>query len=166
MEMNMKKALPLIEQKLKEEEPITFLDEKPITRGKGRFGPFLKWDGLYVNIPKKINPEDIDAATALEMVEAKKKKEAERYIHRWDEEKISVQNGRWGPFIKFGKKNVKLPKGKDGKRMTQGEAEKLSLEDVKKIIKKEIPSAFKAKKSTKKKKATSKKKKSSSKSSK
>jgi DNA topoisomerase-1 len=166
MEMNMKKALPLIEQKLKEEEPITFLDEKPITRGKGRFGPFLKWDGLYVNIPKKINPEDIDAATALEMVEAKKKKEAERYIHRWDEEKISVQNGRWGPFIKFGKKNVKLPKGKDGKRMTQEEAEKLSLEDVKKIIKKEIPSAFKAKKSTKKKKATSKKKKSSSKSSK
>lgn len=157
LEMNMEKAMPLIKQKLKEEEPVAFVDDKPITQGKGRFGPFLKWDGLYVNIPKKINPDDIDEDTAIEMVEAKKKKEAERYIHRWDEEKISVQNGRWGPFIKFKKKNVKLPKTKDNKRMTKEEAAELSLEDVKKIIEKEIPNAFKKKKS-KAKKSRSKKK--------
>ncbi len=150
MEMNMEKAMPLIKQKLKEEEPIAFVDEKPITQGKGRFGPFLKWDGLYVNIPKKIDPADIDQKTAIEMVEAKKKKEAERYIHRWDDEKISVQNGRWGPFIKFKKKNVKLPKSKDKKRMTKEEAALLSLDEVKAIIEKEIPNAFGKKKGKKK----------------
>lgn len=155
LEMNMEKAMPLIKQKLKEEEPVAFVDGKPITQGKGRFGPFLKWDGLYVNIPKKINPNDIDEATAIEMVEAKKQKEAERYIHRWDEEGISVQNGRWGPFIKFKKKNVKLPKSKDNKRMTKEEAADLSLDEVKAIIEKEIPNAFKKKKT--KKKAASKK---------
>ncbi len=150
LEMNMEKAMPLIKQKLKEEEPVAFVDEKPITQGKGRFGPFLKWDGLYVNIPKKMNPDDIDEATAIEMVEAKKKKEAERYIHRWDEEGISVQNGRWGPFIKFKKKNVKLPKSKDNKRMTKEEAAELSLDEVKALIEKEIPNAFKKKKTKKK----------------
>ncbi len=159
LEMNMDKAMPLIKKKLKEEEPIAFFEDKPITQGKGRFGPFLKWDGLYVNIPKKINPNDIDQATAIEMVEAKKKKEEERYIHRWDEENISVQNGRWGPFIKFKKKNVKLPKSKDNNRMTKEEAADLSLDEVKAIIEKELPTAFKKKKSkAKSKKSKSKKK--------
>ena len=48
------------------------------------------------------------------LIEAKVEKEANRYIHRWDDEKITVENGRWGPYIKFKKKNVKIPKVNDG----------------------------------------------------
>jgi len=87
------------------------------------------------------------------LIAAKIEKEANRYVNNWEEEKISVQNGRWGPFIKFGKLNVKLPKGADGKsKMTSEEAKELSLEDVKAIIEEELPGALEAAKPKKKKK--------------
>ena len=87
------------------------------------------------------------------------KKEANRYIHRWQEENISVENDRWAPIIKFGKKKIRLPKKADDTRYTAEEAAAFTLEDVKKIIEAEIPGAFtkKTKKTATKKKAPAKK---------
>jgi DNA topoisomerase-1 len=84
-------------------------------------------------------------------------KEANRYIHNWPEEKISVENGRYGPYIKFGKENVYLKRG--GKKITElADIEALTLEEVKEIISEQIPGAFKEKKTSTKKKTIAKKK--------
>ncbi len=141
--VNLEQAIEWIEQKRKEEAPIAFYKDLPITKGKGRFGPFLKWNGLYANIPRKIDPDTIDEATAVELVKAKEEKEAQRYIHRWEEEGITVENGRWGPFIRFKRKSIKIPPLPGEKRATQEQARALSLEEVKAIIEADMPGSFK-----------------------
>ena len=127
-------AIGLIEEKRKEDAPIGTYKNKPITKGEGRFGPFLKWEGLFVNVPKRYDFQNISMDDAHELIGKKIEKEANRFVHQWPEEKIAIENGRWGPFIRFKKKSITLPKGKDGKRMTSDEAKELKLEDVKKII--------------------------------
>ena len=87
---------------------------------------------------------------AIELIEAKIEKEANRYIHHWPEEKISVENGRWGPYIKFGKAIINLPRI-DGGKMNADHALTLTLPDVKKIIEAELPGAFDEKKAVPKK---------------
>jgi DNA topoisomerase-1 len=77
-----------------------------------------------------------------ELIEAKVSKEANRYIQRWEDEKISLENARWGPVIKFGKKIISLPKKANGTRFTADEAATLTLEQVKKLIEAELPEAF------------------------
>ncbi len=147
-------AIPIIQEKEKADRPIFEYDGKPVTKGKGRFGPFLKWDGMFINIPRKYDPETIGQAESEELIKAKIEKEKNRYIQRWEDEKIALENGRWGPFIRFGKKSVKLPKKKDNSKYTPEDAAELSLDQVKKFIEAEIPGAFKkkaAKKSTAKK---------------
>ena len=87
---------------------------------------------------------------AIELIETKIEKEANRYIHHWPEAKISVENGRWGPFVKFGKAIINLPR-MDGVKMTADQALTLTLPEVKKIIEAEIPGAFDEKKTAAKK---------------
>ena len=147
-----------LNEKEKAEAPVGTYKGLPIQKGKGRFGPFLKWNNLFVNIPRKFDPETIELEQMHELIEAKVQKEANRYIHQWPDEKITVENGRWGPYIKFKKKNVKIPKKDDGTRVTSEEAKDYTLEDVKKLIELEIPDAFaKKKKAPAKKKTTTKK---------
>ncbi len=157
MTITMERSKELIDAKIEEERPIGTYQGIAYTKGAGRFGPFLKWDKFFVNIPKRFDPDNLTTQEQHDLIAAKIEKEANRYVNNWEEEKISVQNGRWGPFIKFGKLNVKLPKGKDGK-MTSEEAKELSLEDVKAIIEEELPGALEAAKPKKKKKAAKKKK--------
>jgi len=140
--IGLEEAIRLIEEKKKADAPVGFYDSKPITKGKGRFGPFIKWDGMFINVPKRYNFDNLKQADMNELIEAKVKKEANRYIQRWAEEKISVENGRWGPFIRFGKKMLKLPRKADDTKYTAEEAAKFTLEDVKKFIEAEVPGAF------------------------
>ena len=131
--VDMNRATELIKEKQKADAPIGTYKGIDITKGKGRFGPFLKWDKLYVNVPRKYDFENLTIDQAHELIAAKIEKEANRYIRQWPDEQIALENGRWGPFIRFKKKSISLPKV-DGKRMTQEEAAQMSLEDVKKII--------------------------------
>ena len=158
LKISMERAKELINEKEKAEAPVGTYKGLPIQKGKGRFGPFLKWNNLFVNIPRRFDPETIELEQMHELIEAKVQKEANRYIHQWPDEKITVENGRWGPYIKFKKKNVKIPKKNDGTRVTSEEAKDYTLEDVKKLIELEIPDAFaKKKKAAAKKKTTTKK---------
>lgn len=150
-QLGYERALELIKEKEKADAPIGTYKGFPITKGKGRFGPFLKWNNLYVNIPRRIDPELITLDQCYELIEAKVEKEANRYIHQWEGEKIAVENGRWGPFIRFGKKSVKIPKI-DGEKVTAEKAKELTLEQVKAFIEEEIPGAFQKKTRAKKKK--------------
>ena len=123
----------MIENKRREDAPLGQYENEPYTRGAGRFGPYLKWKNLYISIPRAINPDEITTEQAEKLIAEKIQKEANRYIHNWEEEKISVENGRYGPFIKFGKKNFYLRRG--GEKITDTEIIKdLTLDDVKKII--------------------------------
>ena len=157
MTITLVRSQKLIDAKLEEERPVGTYQGIPYTKGAGRFGPFLKWDKFFVNIPKRFDPDNLTTQEQHDLIAAKIEKEANRYVNNWEEEKISVQNGRWGPFIKFGKLNVKLPKGKDGK-MNSEEAKELTLEDVKAIIEEELPGALEAAKPKRKKKKAAKKK--------
>jgi DNA topoisomerase-1 len=136
------KAIEFIKAKQVADAPVGDYDGKPIAKGKGRFGPFIKWDGMYINVPSRFDFENLSQDEMNELIEAKVSKEANRYIQRWEAEKISVENARWGPVIKFGKKVIYLPKKPDGSRATPEEAAKLTLEDVKKLIESEVPGAF------------------------
>lgn len=149
-DVSLDRAIELINAKQQADKPVGHYQNQPITKGKGRFGPFLKWADLYVNIPAKVNLDTITEKQAIELIESKIEKEANRYIQHWPEEKISIENGRWGAFIRFGKEVINLPKV-DGGKMTGDQARSLSLADVKAIIEKEMPGIFSAKKGGKKK---------------
>jgi DNA topoisomerase-1 len=149
-EVDLNRAIEIIKAKQVEDAPIGYYNEKPITKGKGRFGPFIKWNDLFINVPRAYNFDNLTQKDCNELIEKKIEKEANRFIKQWPEEKIAIENGRWGPFIRFGKKMLKL-----GKR-TPEEIEQLKLEDVKKIILQQEPKAF-DKKSAANKKAAPKK---------
>ena len=163
LKIKMERAIQLIEIKRKEDAPEGEYQGIPYTRGKGRFGPFLKWNEMFINIPKRYNPDALSTEEAHTLIKAKVEKEANRYIHNWEDElKLSVQNARWGPEIKYLKKRYKLVNTTTGKRMTPEEAKELTLEQVKAIVISQDPSAFQEKKkkkaAPKKKKGTKKKK--------
>lgn len=103
-----------------------------------------------MNVPKTIDFENITSEESDRLIATKVDKEANRYIHNWPEEKISVENGRYGPYIKFGKENVYLKRGT--KKITElEEIQSLTLNDVKEMISEQIPDAFKEKKKSMKK---------------
>jgi len=149
MVVTMDEVKTLIEAKLDENAPIGYYKELPITKGKGRFGPFVKWNDMFINIPVRFKLETITVEQAIELIDLKVDKEANRYIQQWPSEKISIENGRWGPYLKFGKNNLKLPK-KDGQKIEDAYLQTVSLEEVKSWIEAEIPDAFKKKESPKK----------------
>ncbi len=140
--MNLEKAIALIDEKKKADAPVGTYEGKPVTKGKGRFGPYIKWEGMFINVPKRYNFDKLTQAEMDELIAAKVQKEANRYIQRWPDEKISIENGRWGPFLRWGKKMVRIPKKADDTKYTAEEAAEFTLEEVKKMIEIEIPGAF------------------------
>ncbi len=94
-------------------------EDKPVVVNIGRFGPYVQHDKKYVSIPKDIDPYTITPEKAVELIEAKRVADANRLIKSFPEnEEIQVLNGRFGPYIKAGKKNVKIPKGKNPADLT------------------------------------------------
>jgi DNA topoisomerase-1 len=130
--------------------PIAQFRDQPVTKGKGRFGPFIKWGQLYINVPKAYNFDSLTQKDIDELIGKKLEKEANRYIQQWPEQKISIENGRWGPFIRFGKKMLKLGRKTEGEKYTTEEVAALSIDDVKKMIETQVPGAFTKKAAAKK----------------
>lgn len=148
--VDLDRAIQLITSKQEADAPIATYDDKPVTKGKGRFGPFLKWNGLFINVPKRYDFDALSRSDINELIDAKVAKEAKRYIKQWPEEKISIENGRWGPFIRFGKKMVKLGRKPDDTKYTADELLSLPVDDIKKMISAQVPGAFTKKKAAKK----------------
>ena len=154
--VDLKRALEVLEAKQIEDAPIGFYDEKPITKGKGRFGPFIKWNSLFINIPKAYNFDTLTQSDCNELIEKKIAKESNRFIQQWPADKIALENGRWGPFIRFGKKMMKLTGGGASGKYTPEELAVIDVESIKKMIIAQDPKAFAKKASVKKKAATKK----------
>ena len=147
--VNQDRAVELIEEKKKADAPIATYKGESVTKGKGRFGPFLKWKDLYVNVPRRYDFENLKPEEIFELVSAKIEKERLRIVHKWEELEMSVEMGRWGPFIKYKKQNINIPKV-DGKRVTRDEALEMNLDEFKVIVKANIPDAFEEPKTKKK----------------
>lgn len=139
------RAIEIIEEKKKADAPISRYKGKEVTKGSGRFGSFIKYDGIFINVPKRYNFENLSQSDISELIEAKLEKEANRYIQQWAEEKISIENARWGPIVKFGKAIFKIPKTKKGEKYTAEALAGVSLEEVKAWITAQDKNAFKAK---------------------
>ena len=142
LEIDMEGAIDLIAQKQVADAPIAHFQDQPVTKGKGRFGPFIKWGDLYINIPRAYNYDNLSPEDINTLIEKKIEKEGNRYIQQWPEEKISIENGRWGAFVRFGKKMLKLTRKEDGEKYTPEELSALPLEEVKKMIESQVPGAF------------------------
>lgn len=106
------------------------LDEKDVKVAIGRFGPYVQNGSLFASIPKEEDPMQVNLERALELIAAKKKADAEKFINSFEHESGEIQllNGRWGPYIKQNKKNFKIPKDVEAKDITLEEALKYIAE--------------------------------------
>ncbi|PZX65583.1 type I DNA topoisomerase [Hydrotalea sandarakina] len=141
-EIELEEAIKFIQQKNEADAPIGMYQNMPVTKGKGRFGPFIKWNDIFINVPKKYNFDALSQNDIQELINSKLEKEANRYIQQWPDEKIAIENGRWGPFIRFQKKMLKVGKKADGTKYDAAELSSISLEEVKAMIEEQVPNAF------------------------
>ena len=103
-------------------------EDKKVTAAIGRFGPYIRHDSKFVSLGKEYDPFTVELGTAIELIDAKREKDKKAVISVFDEEpELRVLEGRWGPYIKYKKKNYKIPK--------KTKAEELSLDDCLKIVK-------------------------------
>jgi len=94
-------------------KPIGDFEEKPMVVGLGRFGPYIRHDSQFYSIPKTEDPQTLNSERAIELILEKRKKDSEKLIVSFEQDPLlKVLKGRWGPFIAYGKANIKIPKGK------------------------------------------------------
>ena len=118
-------------------------EEKPVSVGIGRFGPYIKHNQLFVSLKKGVDdPGTITLETAIERINDKREIDKNMKIQEF-ENGVQILNGRFGPYITFNKVNYKIPKGK--------EADKLTFEETMEIIAKGGDSKKKTTKKTTKK---------------
>jgi DNA topoisomerase-1 len=98
---------------------LGLFEEKPVVIGIGRFGPYVLHDKKYTSIPKDYDPYTIEYDQAVELIKNKRIADANKLIKSFPENPdIQVLNGRFGPYIKAGKKNVKIPKDREPASLT------------------------------------------------
>ena len=131
-------AILIIDEKAKADAPIFEYDGMPVQKGKGRFGPFIKWNNMFINVNKKYDWDNLSFQDVETLIKDKIQKEIDKIVHDWPNEGIRVEKARWGRHnIIKGKIKVELAKNVD--------AQNLTIEDVKAIIDKQ-----KAKKTSRK----------------
>jgi DNA topoisomerase-1 len=151
LDVTINRAQELIKEKARADAPIATYKNEPVQKGVGRFGPFLKWNGIFINVSKKYNFDNLSQADVVELIEEKLQKNIDKVIHNWIEEGIVVEKARWGKsVITKGKIKIELNKDVD--------AAKLTLEEVKELIVKKTPAKKTVAKKTTTKKAPAKKK--------
>ncbi|MCD7978128.1 MAG: type I DNA topoisomerase [Tannerellaceae bacterium] len=103
-------------------------EDKTVVAAVGRFGPFIRHDSKFISIPKHLNPLSITLEEAIELIEEKRLKDAQKYIKKFEEEsELEILNGRYGPYIVYQGKNYRIPK-------TVKKPEELTLEECMKIV--------------------------------
>ncbi len=150
MDVSFDRAVELIEEKLKADAPIAQYEGLDVTKGKGRFGPFIKWSEWFINVPKKYDFDHLSQADIIELIEDKKRKESERVVREWAEQEIRLEKARWGRYnLIQGKIKVELSKETNPEALTLAEVEKL-LEAAKPVKKTTAKKATTKKATTKK----------------
>ncbi len=123
MDIGLDRAIELIKEKQKADAPITTYEGKDVTKGKGRFGPFIKWDGMFINVNKKYDFDNLSQEDITELIEVKKQKEIDKVVQNWEEEGIRIEKARWGRHnIIKGKIKVEISKDVNATKMTLKQA--------------------------------------------
>src|SRR5690606_12736104 len=103
---------------------VGVFEDKDMTVAIGRFGPYIRHDGSFYSLPKDVDPHKVEETEAIEIIKIKRQKDIDTIIKTFEEDPdVRIENGRWGPFIRYGKLNIKIPKDKV--------AEDLTFEDIK-----------------------------------
>ncbi|OXA83599.1 DNA topoisomerase I [Flavobacterium columnare] len=132
LDVTLERAKQLIDDKNKADAPIGQYQGIDVQKGVGRFGPFIKWNGIFINVNKKYNFDQLSSLDIIELIEDKLKKESEKLIHNWETEGIRVEKARWGrSVILKGKIKIELSKDID--------AAQLTLEKVQEMIEAKAP---------------------------
>jgi DNA topoisomerase-1 len=143
LSVELDEAIEYIKEKEKADAPIYMYQGLEVTKGKGRFGPFIKWNNMFINVNKKYDWDNLSEEDIVTLIEEKIQKEKDKLIHVWEEESIRVEKARWGRHnVIKGKQKVELAKTVDVSKMT--------LEEAKAILEKNAPKK-KTRKTTKKK---------------
>jgi DNA topoisomerase-1 len=132
LDVTLERAQELIDEKAQADAPIAVYKGEGVQKGTGRFGPFIKWNGIFINVSRKYNFDNLSQSDIEELIEDKIQKNIDKVIHDWKEEGIVVEKARWGrSIILKGKIKIELNKDVD--------ASKLTLEQVQEMIAKKIP---------------------------
>jgi DNA topoisomerase-1 len=111
---------------------VGIYEDKDMNVAIGRFGPYIRHNNEFYSLPKGLDPMDVNEAQAIEIIELKRKKDIEKIIKTFDENPDArIEQGRWGPFIRFGKQNIKIPKNKEAETITYEEVLALAEADSK-----------------------------------
>ena len=117
--VELERAIALIQEKRTVDAPIYTFDRLPVTKGKGRFGPFLKWNGLFINVNKKYDFDNLTSDDIETLIKDKIQKEKEKLITEWPKEEIRIEKARWGRHnIIKGIKKVEIGKDIDPTKIT------------------------------------------------
>jgi DNA topoisomerase-1 len=132
LKVDMTIAQELIDEKEKADAPVYIYEELPVQKGTGRFGPFIKWNSMFINVNKKYDFDNLSDADIVQLIEDKKQKEIDKLIHDWPSEGIRLEKARWGRFnLIKGKTKIELPKTTN--------AEKMTLDDALALVAKKAP---------------------------
>jgi DNA topoisomerase-1 len=127
-------SLPEALDLFKMPKKLGLFEEKEVTIGIGRFGPYIRHNNIFTSLTKEDDPYTVTLERSIELILAKREKDANKLIKAFEEsELVKILNGRWGPYIAYGKLNLKIPKGTD--------AASLTYEDILKLAGGEEPKA-------------------------
>jgi DNA topoisomerase-1 len=151
LSVELDEAILYIKEKELADAPIYMYQDLEVTKGKGRFGPFIKWNNMFINVNKKYDWDNLSEEDIVTLIEEKIQKEIDKVIHNWEDEGIRVEKARWGRHnIIKGKQKVELAKTVD--------VSKITLEKAQEMLEKNAPKKKATKKKATKKKASTKKK--------
>ncbi len=106
-------------------------EEEDVVISIGRFGPYARHKGAFYSLPKTDDPYTVSLERAIEIIENKRKADIEKVIKLFPENpEVKILNGRWGPYLAFGKKNIKIPKDKEPQSLTLEECIQLEKDFV------------------------------------
>jgi len=151
LDVTLERAKELISEKQQADAPIGEYEGQPVQKGVGRFGPFIKWNGIFINVSKKYNFDKLTQEDLVNLIEDKLQKDQDKVVHNWVAEGIKVEKARWGRSVIL-KGKLKIELGKDV------DPAKLTLEQVQGMIAEKTPAKKTAAKKAPAKKAPVKKK--------
>ncbi|MBW1656936.1 type I DNA topoisomerase [Flavobacterium quisquiliarum] len=126
LSVSKERAQELIDEKALADAPIAVYKGEGVQKGVGRFGPFIKWNGLFVNVSKKYNFDNLSQADVEELIEDKLQKNIDKVLHNWEDEGIVVEKARWGrSVILKGKIKIELSKDVDATKLTLAQVQEM-----------------------------------------
>ena len=121
--ITIEKSIELITAKREAQKPILVYKSQDVTKGRGRFGPYLKWNNTFINVNKNYDFDNLTEDDCKQLIEDKIKKDKEKIITNWSPEGISIEKGRWNKvYVIKGKKRIPIPKNIDPLKISLADA--------------------------------------------